>query len=254
MAPQTIDMEVAFAKTMINKAFDNDLIDGRALKAFRRVKKKLKMGANARKRTITIDEHLRLLNASSVHFRPTIETAFNTGMRGGEIRKLKWSYIDREAGFIRLPAEVTKEKKKKNIPINYHVKEILLSVPKFQAHDFVFTYNGKPYITVGGVSIAFSKVCKDSDIPAGRKDPNGVIFHDIRRTVKTNMLNAGMDKTHRDIILGHSLLGMDVHYIVPDEETLHQAMKKYTKWLEEQIAEAFAKVDQTVDQETTNKP
>ncbi len=134
MAPQTIDMEVAFAKTMINKAFDNDMIDGRALKAFRRVKKKLKMGANARKRTITIDEHLKLLNASSDHFRPIIEKAFNTGMRGGEIRKLKWSYIDREAGFIRLPAEVTKEKKKKNLPINYHVKEILIGVPKFQAH------------------------------------------------------------------------------------------------------------------------
>ena len=31
--------------------------------------------------------------------------------------------------------------------------------------------------------------------------------------VKTNMLNAGVDKVHRNIILGHSLPGLDVHYM-----------------------------------------
>ena len=29
------------------------------------------------------------------------------------------------------------------------------------------------------------------------------------------MLNAGVDKVHRDVILGHSLRGMDIHYIEP---------------------------------------
>ena len=40
-------------------------------------------------------------------------------------------------------------------------------------------------------------------------------MHDFRRTVKTNMLEAGVDKTYRELILGHSMEGMDRHYIKP---------------------------------------
>ena len=58
------------------------------------------------------------------------------------------------------------------------------------------------------------------------------------------MLTAGVDKVHRDLILGHSLQGMDVHYMAPDEETLKEAMEKYTRWIDIQ----FQNVDQSVDQ------
>ena len=81
------------------------------------------------------------------------------------------------------------------------------------------------------------------------KHQTGLIFHDIRRTVKTNILNAGVDNVHRDLILGHSLKGMDVHYMAPDEETLKKTMDKYTRWIDDQIAN----VDQTVDQEGKKK-
>ena len=69
-------------------------------------------------------------------------------------------------------------------------------------------------------------------------------MHDFRRTVKTNMLEAGVDKTYRDLILGHSLEGMDRHYIKPSDETLRQAMARYTAWLYGQLGN----VDQTGDQ------
>ncbi len=49
------------------------------------------------------------------------------------------------------------------------------------------------------------------------------------------MLNAGVDKAHRGVILNHSLKGMDVHYIAPTEETLKQAMDRYTIWLDEYL-------------------
>ena len=81
----------------------------------------------------------------------------------------------------------------------------------------------------------FVETCQKADIIYGRKTPNGITFHDIRRSVKTYMLHAGVDKIHRDAILGHSLSGMDSHYIVVTDESLTKAMKKYTKWLDEQI-------------------
>ena len=116
-AAATIDMEISIAKTVVIKAFDNDKVDGRVLKAFRSVKKKLKKGSNARKRLLAFDEHLRLLGKAPQHLKTSIIIAFNTGMRRGEIRHLKWSYIDRKNGFIRLPEEVTKVINANNFPI-----------------------------------------------------------------------------------------------------------------------------------------
>lgn len=263
LAPATIDMEISIAKTMIIKAFDNDMVGGRTVKAFRKVKRKLKKAANARKRVLTIEEYLRLTSGtykdkqgkikdvSPPYLKAFLIFGFNTGMRLGELRQLKWPCIDAEKGFIRLPAEITKEGKPKNVPINHHYKAVLdkeIKTARFRENNlkplgYVLTYNGKPIKDKGGLKRSFKTACKNVNIPCGRKVPDGITFHDIRRTVKTNMVNAGVDKVHRDVILGHSLQGMDAHYMAPSEEDLQKAMEKYTKWLDETIAEVEARAE-----------
>ena len=52
------------------------------------------------------------------------------------------------------------------------------------------------------------------------------------------MLIAGVEKVYRDAIVGHSLKGMDVHYLVLSDELLKGAMDKFTSWLDSEIAEA----------------
>jgi integrase len=243
LAPGTIDLEMRTVKAMINKAFDNDMLSGRALKAFRKVKPKLKKGSNARKRILSFKEYPRLIDAASQPIKGMIIMAYFTGMRSGELMSLRWSHIDRETMFIRLPAKLTKEDKPKNIPINKHVKDVIDSALRAIQHDFVFTLKGAPIRYKQTILKIFRTACKHAEIPYGRKIPNGITFHDIRRTVKTNMLSAGVDSVHRDLILGHSLRGMDVHYLVPPEDSLKQAIDKYTWWIDSQIAN----VDSTVD-------
>jgi integrase len=243
-APATIDMELVITKTMITKAFDNDLVDGRTLKAFRAVKRKLRRGSNARRRTITIQEFCKLVEVAPAHLKAVLTIAYNTGMRTAEILNLRWSYIDREKWVIRLPAEITKEKRSKVIPINHHVKLVLADLPRAIHHDAVIIFRNKPVTTAGGVHNSFSVACLKAGIPHGQKQPNGITFHDIRRTVKTNMLSAGVDKVYRDTILGHSLHGMDIHYMSPSEDDLHHAISKYTAWLDAQLES----VDHIVDQ------
>jgi len=245
-AAATIDMEISITKTMVTKAFDNDLVDGRTVKAFRRVRRKLRHGDNARKRTLTAGEYLQLVVVAAPHLKGIIITAFNTGMRAGELRALRWSHIDREQGVIRLPAEVTKESRAKVIPMNHHVKGVLSGLLRTVHHDFVFTYKGEPIGDNGGFKKSFITACLRAGIPQGHNEENGITFHDIRRTVKTNMLNAGVDKVHRDLILGHSLQGMDVHYMAPSDDDLHRAMLRYTEWLDGQLN--LTNVDQNVDQ------
>ena len=243
LAPATIDMELTIAGTMVRKAWDNDMVDGRTVKAFRRVKKKLKQGSNARDRILTVDEYLRLRDSSPPHLKALITVAYHTGMRRGELLNLKWQHIEKDGGFIRLPAEPTKEKKAKNIPINLHVRNVLDSLPRAIHHDHVFTYDGKP------ISIRFRtalmNACKKARIPYGQKVQNGVRFHDLRTSFKTNMLRAGVDKVLRDTIVGHSLKGMDAYYLKPSDDDLREAMDKYTAWIDTQIAN----VTQTVTQE-----
>ncbi|MCG6973105.1 MAG: tyrosine-type recombinase/integrase [Desulfobacterales bacterium] len=248
-ADATIDMEISIAKTMIIKSFDNDMVDGRVLKAFRSLKKRLKKGGNARKRTLKVDEYVKLINYAPQHLKAFIIVAYNTGMRVGELRLLKWSYVDKVNKYIRLPAETTKEGRSKNIPINHHVRKTLDSLPRSILHNFVFTYKRQPITNAGGLKRSFKTACIETGIPHGSKTQNGLIFHDIRRTVKTNMLNAGVDKVHRDLILGHSLKGMDAHYMAPDDGALTKAMDKYTLWLDGQISN----IDHFLDHEAKSK-
>ena len=71
--PATIDQELSNVKTMVTRAFYDDKISGRPLKAFSRLNKKLKKGANARKRIITIQEYLLLIDCAEIHLKAFIE-------------------------------------------------------------------------------------------------------------------------------------------------------------------------------------
>lgn len=250
-ADATIDMEIKIAKAAVTKAYDNDQISDRCLKAFRKTKRLLKKGSNVRKMTLTFDQYLKLVNYASPHYKAVLIIAFNTGMRLGEIKTLKWSYIDRENNMIRLPADKVKKKEVKNIPMNHHVKDALDKFPRCLHHDFVITYRGEPLSKKFSLKKQFSETCNKADIPYGRKTLNGITFHDIRRTVKTNMAAAGVSKVYRDTILGHSLKGMDIHYIAPSGDDLAEAMERYTKWLDDKVF--IATVDQNVDHEISKK-
>lgn len=238
-ADATVDYEISIVKTMINRAFDNDLVGARVLKAFRKTKKVLKPGSNARDRILTVEEYLGLVNAAAPHLKPILIVAYNTGMRRGEILGLEWDQVDLKKGFITLRAEDTKEKKAKKIPINKNVKDVLeglKAVPIIREGkrvSNVFTFNKKPLSDNFRKSLV--SACKEVNIPLGQNIEGGFRFHDIRTTVKTNMLRAGVDKALRDTILGHSLKGMDVYYIKPSDDDLHRVMNQYTQWLDEQI-------------------
>lgn len=222
----TIDYELSVTKTMVTKAFDNDKVGPNALKAFRKTRKLLKPGSNARDRILTIEEYLRLLNAAPAHLKPILIMAFNTGMRKMEILNLTWDQVDKKKGFIRLKADQTKEKKDKSIPINHHVQAVLDSTPQNLHHGYVFTYTKKNKPLTDNLRKSLVSACSKAGFTYGQHIEGGFRFHDIRTTVKTNMLRAGVDKTLRDVILGHSLKGMDVYYIKPTDEDLHQAMDR----------------------------
>lgn len=180
-------------------------------------------------------EYNKILEKAAPHLGPVVITAMNTGMRQGELRKLKWSYVDRKKGFIRLPAKITKTQQARVILINHHVEAVLAGLVRSMVHDYVFTYGGVPITDPSGWQKSFSTACKNAHVPYGVKRAGGLTFRDIRTTVKTNMLRSGVDPVYRDLILGHSLGKMDRFYMKPKEDDLAAAMEKYTGWVDEQL-------------------
>ena len=61
-----------------------------------------------------------------------------------------------------------------------------------------------------------------------------------------------MDKVCRDAIVGHSLKGMDIHYIVLSDESLREAMDQYTVWLDRKIEEAEILLNNESDENKIN--
>lgn len=244
IAKSTASVELSVVKGLVSKACDDELIDAKVLMTFRKVKPQAKRGACARKRTVTIPEYLRIIEASPAYLRGMVILAMNTGMRPGEVKRLRWSFIDRQGGFIRLPAEATKEGAAKNVPLNRHAKAVLDGTVRHLGHDFVFTYDGYPIQGPRGVTRSLKQACKKAGVSYGRKAGDGLTMHDFRRTVKTNMARAGVGDVFRNVILGHALQGMDRHYISLTDDDLRNAMDTYTAWLDREAAS----VDQTVDQ------
>jgi integrase len=237
-SPRTVDYEISVVKTMVTRAYNHQKIDGKPVLTFKNVKRKLKSGKNARKQTLSCGDYLDLISCCPQHLRSIVITAFHTGMRLGELLGLRWPHVDRKAAMIRLPAELVKTDNPRRIPINHHVEKVLAALLRSITHitnDYVFMYRGTH---VACIKKSFISACESAGIVYGQKVDGGMTFHDIRRTVKTNMLAAGMDKTYRDLIIGHELTGMDHNYIVPPDDQLTIAMDKYTSWVDSELEKA----------------
>ncbi|UCF85728.1 MAG: tyrosine-type recombinase/integrase [Desulfobacteraceae bacterium] len=244
-AKSTINRIIVYAQEAVKHAVKNDKLPGKVLKMFDDYRLQKEPGEGERDRTLSFKEYLKLLDVSPPHLQATLVIGFNTGMRLGEIRKLKWSYINWEDKLIDLPKELTKEKKRKLVPVNHHVEGLLKILEKHAQTDFVITWERKgrqrPIMSMRGVLTSLTTACRKAGIPYGTKVENGFTFRDIRTTVKTNMLEAEVVKEYRDLILGHSFEGMDKFYLKPPVERLRSAMNTYTAWLDGEISKVLDK-------------
>jgi integrase len=221
MADSTVDQELAAARVVINKGFDNDLVGGDTLKAFKKVKKLLKRNSNARDMIITREQFQSLLDAAPTHTLNIMATGFYTGMRKGEILSLTWSKVDMKNRVIRLEAEDTKDRERRTIPICQELYETLRMIPKALHDDHVFQYKGKP---IRDIRTGLEKACKAAGMAYGRKVKDGFVFHDFRHCFNTYMRKAGVADSVTMRITGHSSREMFDRYNTADKEALRKTV------------------------------
>jgi integrase len=227
LKPKTVDVEINYVKTMVIKAFDNDLLGGDVLIAFRRVKKTLKAHSNRRDRVLTVQEFHTLYDKAQSHIKGILAMGYWCGMRKGEIINLTWHKVDLKARIIRLEAADTKERQPKTIPISNEVYKVLARIPRPIHGGHVFLYYSKPITK--RFETAMKTTCKDAGIPWGREVKGGFIFHDLRHTFITDMRRAGVPRTATMSITGHAISDMNERYDTVDEADKLEAIRLFEK-------------------------
>lgn len=218
-----IDQEVGAARGMLRKAWDNDKVSGDSLKPFKRTKKLLKKGSNARDRVLSQKEIELLKNALPYHARCVFITALLTGMRMKEISCLTWDQVDLKNRKIELEASQTKDREKRSIPISETLFKVLDSLPRGLHDNHVFLYKNKP---LRSIRASLKKACEKVGIPYGRKVKDGVTMHDLRHCYNTYMRRAGVHDTVTMDITGHATLEMFGRYNTVDEKEKAEAVKR----------------------------
>lgn len=226
---KTVDNELTDAKTVVRKAFSNNLVSGETLKAFfGPVKNLLKKNANARDRILSLEEWSRLLEKSAPHVRAILNTAFYTGMRRSEVLALTWDKVDLKRRIISLEAVDTKDKEPRRIPICKELLQVLKEVPRALHDPHVFLYRGRP---VKSIKTGLIRACKDAEIPYGRFLKGGFILHDMRHTFVTNMRKAGVPESVIMEFTGHSTREMFDRYNTIDLDDAHEAVGRLGDYL-----------------------
>ena len=139
---------------------------------------------------------------------------FLTGARRDEVAGMTWSELDLDAGVWTLPAARTKNRRDHQIPLCGAAVRILEQLPRIaNARGFVFTTTGSTAVsgfsrakaTIEGTILERLREQAEArgDDPAKVAAPPHWTFHDLRRTVATNLQKLGVRLEVTEAVLNH---------------------------------------------------
>jgi integrase len=186
------------------------------------------------------------------YIQPLLQVGYSTGMRLGEIVNLRWANVDLSKKFIHLFAGETKNDEARDIPMIDGLPDLFEKLrranPNAGENDLVFlNAEGEP---IRSFIKAWRKACVAAAIPTklnGRVEVShfekdgtyvGFLFHDLRRTAVSNMIDAGIDPLYAKAISGHKTDSVFTRYNIIRDEPLQEAGKKLSESLARKQKEA----------------
>lgn len=163
---------------------------------------------------ITESEFLKILGTTTdSRFKFIFELAYTTGMRKGEILKLRKEYLKREGEtlIITLPSAIVKTRKGRKIPLSPRLADMIQTFSKNSGYVFPALGNKENHIPEQLADRAW-RIAKTK---AGIKRP--IRFHDLRHTCATNLANLGVDSTRASTLLGMSIKVYEDIYLKKDK-------------------------------------
>ncbi len=202
LSPQSVKHCLSLIRRIINRYIEWKRLEITPLN-FRGVMPKFD---NRSIRYLTKSEYTRLLHYLSEvekteNWRKITIFAVNTGLRRGEIANLKLSDINLREKFLLV--RNTKSKRNRVIPLNNVLLELLSNLPT-PCSDYVFTLKNPK---------KFSKAVKESGLNDNITDRiNKVVFHTLRHTFASWLVQAGVPLPVVSELLGHSDIHVTMRY------------------------------------------
>jgi integrase len=141
--PQTVKHILALLKRIVNYGVDHKLSCGLNFKI------KIPNVDNQKTEDLTLAQLKGLLkaidNSTDIEAANIMRMVLFTGMRRGELFKLKWIDIDFERGFINI--RNPKGGKDQKIPLNDQARNVLINIPRIADNVFVRS-DGKPFTDI----------------------------------------------------------------------------------------------------------
>lgn len=180
--------------------------------------------APSRDRYLSLEEVDRLIAACKEspndNLYPLVILSILTGMRFGEVSKLKWEDID--FGLKTITLHKTKNGDRRIIPLTKNAEEVFINSCQYAqgSSGYVFgsnrANNGKGVVSV---RYAFEKALKQSDIKNFR-------WHDLRRTAGSYMAMSGATQGELMEVLGHRNPAMTRIYAKFNQKHLKDILEK----------------------------
>jgi len=177
--------------------------------------KRIKTGKQAFRFLSDVEiQRLTTACAASAHpvFCGIVVMALNTGMRRGEILRLRWTDVDFRRKQIRVVSSEdghTKNCDSRIIPMNRSVETLLKKHPRRLDSPYVFP--GESGEMFNKTNYHFTRAVKRAGIPHVR-------FHDLRHTFASHLVMKGIDLRTVQELLGHRDMRMTLRYahLAPD--------------------------------------
>ena len=227
-APRTIQYVQAIIRRLFNDAKRLDLYNGENPASKVRKPK----FDNKRQRFLTRDEAAALLADLKKRSQQTHDItllSLHTGMRAGEIFSLTWADVDQAGG--RITIRETKSGKTRFAYMTDEIKEMFKAMAPGDPGALVFPdRKGKKILQV---SNAFNRAVDDlklnENAPKIDKKVDRrfkVVFHTIRHTFASWLVQDGVDLFTVKELLGHSDFAMTARYSHLSPHTLQAAVKR----------------------------
>ncbi|EJB1797627.1 site-specific integrase [Vibrio parahaemolyticus] len=213
-APATIEYTFNRLKAALSRAVEWEFIESHNLSSV-----KIDKEDDTRIRYLSESEEAALLNALAAReaqlcedndsyqyadfFTPLITLAMHTGMRKGEMLTLRWESVSFENRYLTILSENAKSKKKRTIPMNDTVFNMLSQWRAQNLNEeYVFVHEGKQ---VSFFQYPWQNLLKAAGIENFR-------FHDLRHHFASKLVMAGVDLNVVRELLGHADLKMTLRY------------------------------------------
>jgi integrase len=220
LAPRTQQYVLATFRQIWNAALDADLAHGPC--PARRVK--IPKFDNKRQRSLTDSEAEQLLEALKEKDLQTYRIAFlslYTGMRAGEIFKLRWEDLNLAKRIITIRDSKSGKTRHAFMTNDVHTMfQDMKNGHEGTAHVFL-NANGTPWKKI---SPKFPDTVKALGLNANIEDSrHHVIFHTLRHTFASRLVSAGTNLYTVKELLGHSTITLTERYSHLSEDAMRAA-------------------------------